>query len=104
MRTKFLADYFHAYLFDELTDRLFASNHFDSVLARWPWVKEVIAARHDCSLDDVDCVETENGDRITVKGVIVARMEITKLSEFDKALIDNDAQRHSGALPLNQRD
>jgi hypothetical protein len=37
------------------------------------WVKEAVAKHFECDADDVDEIETDEGDRLTVKGQIVGR-------------------------------
>lgn len=41
----------------------------------WNWIRETVADEFECSVDDVDCIETDDGDLITVLGVPVARSE-----------------------------
>lgn len=41
----------------------------------WNWICETVADEFECSADDVDCIETDDGDLITALGVPVARSE-----------------------------
>lgn len=61
-----------ARLFDAETDEQIGWNIFDSHLSIWPWAQRHLAFIHDCEVDEVDCIETDDGDRITVRGKIVA--------------------------------
>lgn len=40
------------------------------------WVRETVAHHMDCSEDEVDEIETDEGDRITVRGQIVGHCEL----------------------------
>lgn len=48
--------------------RSLASTHSVSLLGRWSWIARMVAEQAECSVDDVDYNETENGDIITVHG------------------------------------
>lgn len=37
----------------------------------WPWVVLAVATNMSCDADDVDEIETDDGDKLTVKGEIV---------------------------------
>lgn len=52
--------------------RTLARTH--SLNERWPWIKDVVAADAECHLDDVNVLETKDGDLITVKGKRYARV------------------------------
>jgi hypothetical protein len=72
---KVFSDCLSAVVFDANGVR-YASAQFSDMFARWPWVQEVVASHERCDIEDIDCVETEDGDKITVKGVIVGHYEI----------------------------
>jgi hypothetical protein len=59
--------------------RCIASNHYGAYginrLNRWTWIQEAIAAECECSMDDVGCIETDEGDFFTADGLIVAYLE-----------------------------
>lgn len=74
-RRRAFADYYSAYVFDELTRKCYASAQFTEITARWQWVQEVVAANELCSPNDVRCIETDDGDKITVNGHVVAFLE-----------------------------
>lgn len=69
----------HLYLHDLATGRVFNSapvyglSQLDGT--RWEWISSALAAEYGCRLTEVDCVETDDGDRLTVRGEMVARME-----------------------------
>ena len=65
-------NYHSAYIFDELTKRCYASAQFTDLTNRWPWIKETVASYECCSTDDICCIETDDGDKITAQGRIVA--------------------------------
>jgi hypothetical protein len=53
---------------------MLARTAFDrSTTSYFWWVKEAVARHFECAEDDVDEVETDDGDMLTVKGEIVAR-------------------------------
>ena len=61
------------YIMDVLTNRCIGSAGFtDFITHRWPWVQHTVAGQYDCSPDDVHCIETDDGDRITARGEVVA--------------------------------
>lgn len=39
---------------------------------RWSWILSHITNEYACAADDVDCIETDDGDQITVGGEPVA--------------------------------
>lgn len=47
------------------------NNHI-SLSRRWSWIAEHIALNFECHVDDVDCIETDDGDVITADGKPVA--------------------------------
>jgi hypothetical protein len=55
----------------------------------WPWVVLAVATNMSCDEGDVDEIETDNGDRITVKGEIVGfykmNLERPRLDQFLQA-------------------
>lgn len=72
MLTAIRQNYHAAYIMDALTNRCIASAYFTRLTARWSWVQEVVAGEYECEPDEVGCIETENGDKITVRNVPVA--------------------------------
>lgn len=66
----------HAYLMVIEGDRCIASNHYgDCGLTVWnvfTWAARHLSAEFECDVDDVCCIETDDGDRFTVNGMIVA--------------------------------
>lgn len=63
----------YCYVMDARSHRCIASAGFsDFISNRWPWVQQVVAGQFACRPDDVSCVETDDGDKITVRGEIVA--------------------------------
>lgn len=57
-----------------LDGRPFASTGFlpgDPPAARWDWIAETVAAECECDPDEVDCMESDDGDMITVDGLPV---------------------------------
>lgn len=62
-----------SYIMDAMTDRCIASASFtDPLLYRWPWVQHVVAAQYECDPEAVGCIETDDGDKITAAGEVVA--------------------------------
>lgn len=59
-------------LYDITTGKLIAQAAGFTGASRWTWICDVIADHCDCQPEDVDCIETEDGDRITANGVHVA--------------------------------
>jgi hypothetical protein len=43
--------------------------------AAWDWIAEQVAAEHEVCAEDIDCIETDDGDTITVCGVPTYRMQ-----------------------------
>lgn len=43
----------------------------NSQLRKWSWIAEQFAEEFNCRPDDVDCVQTDDGDKIAVRGKIV---------------------------------
>jgi hypothetical protein len=61
------------YIHDLDTRACIASAGFtDFITHSWPWVQQTVAAHYDCAPDDVKCIESDDGDRITVRGKPVA--------------------------------
>lgn len=67
-----------AYLILTEDGRCIASNHYGEFalnrLNRWDWIVGYMIQEFGCDPDDVDCLETDDGDRITVDGKIVAEL------------------------------
>lgn len=62
-----------------LTDgRVIGSNHYGefgiNYTNQWPWIVGHMISEFGCNPDDVSCVETDEGDRIAVKGEIAAEL------------------------------
>lgn len=68
---------FH-YIHDAETHHVISSTSFtDAVsLAAWPWVQDTVAAEYGCHPDEVRCIETDDGDRVTANGRIVAYVKM----------------------------
>lgn len=60
------------YLHDHLTGRCLGSLWHRGIGTKWDWIAATVASEYGCSADDVDCIETDDGDKITVNGVVVA--------------------------------
>lgn len=64
------------YLLDLKSGRVISCARFksfgDIVEGRWSWIKDSIANHYDCNPDDVEMIETEEGDVLTAKGLPVA--------------------------------
>lgn len=43
-----------------------------NLLSTWPMIQEAVAHEFECDPDDVGCIETDDGDQITARGVPVA--------------------------------
>lgn len=41
----------------------------------WPWIQDAAASYYECEVDDVDLIEADDGDVVTVRGEHVARLE-----------------------------
>lgn len=69
----------HLYLHDSITNNVIASTpaYGLSLLdgTKWEWIAASLASWHGCRMSEVDCVETDDGDRYTVRGEVVARLE-----------------------------
>ena len=42
---------------------------------KWDWIRETVAAECECDPDQVGCVESDDGDLITVDGMPVYKVE-----------------------------
>ena len=42
----------------------------------WDWMQSVVSAEHECSVDDVGLLETDDGDIVTIDGLPAYRIEI----------------------------
>jgi hypothetical protein len=72
----------YAYLI-RLEDRgCFASNHYGDCglnwSNQWGWIADSVAKEFECSADDVNCLETDDGDVLTVNGKPVAFVQNEK--------------------------
>ena len=63
------------YVHDLASGRVITSRTQYDPFHQWTWISNAVAAWHDCDVDDVACVETDDGDRITVRGEIVAYVD-----------------------------
>lgn len=54
------------------TGKQIAWTAFSDTTNRWGWISRTIASQFNCWPDDVGVIETDDGDRITVRGEIVA--------------------------------
>ncbi len=65
------------YVHDLISGRVIASRYVaDMDPYSGEWITEAIATWFECTKDDVDCIETDDGDRWTVRGEIVASVEV----------------------------
>lgn len=60
------------YLHDALTGAVLGSCGYSDHGAMWDWIAGTVAGQFECRADDVSSVETDDGDRITAKGEVVA--------------------------------
>lgn len=62
-------------IYDINTGREIASTFFtDMISNRWTWVQDVVSRKYDCLPDEVDEIETDEGDVITANGKPVAML------------------------------
>ena len=66
---------FVRYVHDDLTGKVLASRHFGYGAMEWDWIAVAVAEFNNCRSEDVDLIETDGGEIITVHGKPVARLE-----------------------------
>lgn len=66
------------YVHDLQTGRVITSRPLGSYdsMNQWAWISNAVADWHDCDVADVDCIETDEGEFITVKGERAAIIEV----------------------------
>lgn len=62
----------YCYLHDALTGQCLGSIGYSGTGTRWEWIRARVAGEYGCEPDDVNCIETDDGDKITAGGRIVA--------------------------------
>lgn len=60
------------YLHDHLTSRCISSLWHRGAGTTWDWIVANVAAEYDCDPESVDLIETDDGDKITAGGRVVA--------------------------------
>lgn len=66
------------YVHDLLTGRVITSRTvglYDPT-KQWDWISRHVAEWNECEVEDVGCVETDDGEFITVKGKPVAEVRV----------------------------
>ncbi len=57
------------------TGKVIHRNWYASTFDSWGQVCELIAERYECSVDDVNCGESDDGDTIEIHGKAVALLD-----------------------------
>ena len=65
-----LPGYYAVYVMDAEDNHCITCGYFTD--SRWSWVQEVVAGEFQGHPNDVACIETEDGDKITLNGKVVA--------------------------------
>jgi hypothetical protein len=63
------------YIHCALTGRVIDSRRLDEE-ANWNWISQAVASWCDCPADEVRCVETDDGEDLTVDGEVVATLSL----------------------------